>query len=132
MKRFLLIVLLCTITTIAASAQVLRFRTTSFTSKERTSRGWTNWRPFESSDMLLTMDLNSDLVTIYSPTTQYYQIVSYNGTYTDNDGDTTASYSFYDQDGDRGTMRLVQRRNGRSEIYVDFANIMWCYSVIRL
>lgn len=132
MKKGLVILFLVLISAISCSAQILKFRTTSFTSKEHTSYGWTNWQRYQRSDMLVEMDFNNDIVTIYSPRRQYYKIISYNGTYTDSDGDTTASFDFVDQDNDYGSMRLVQRRNGKSEIYIDFSNIMWVYSVIRI
>lgn len=131
MKKILVLLMLM-ICVVTASAQVLNFRTTSYTYKEKTSYGWTRWAPYESSNMKVTINLNTDLVTIYSPRTQYYKIISYDGTYTDSDGDQTAKYRFYDQDGDFGTIRLVVRRSGKSEIYIDFANVMWVYSVIRI
>lgn len=130
MKK-ILVFLMLTICVVTASAQVLNFRTTSYTYKENHGYGWTNWAPYESSNLKVTMNLNTDMVTIYSPKTQYYKITSYDGAYTDSDGDKTIKYRFIDQDGDYGTMRLVMRRSGKSEIYIDFANIMWVYSVIR-
>lgn len=131
MKKFLTMLLLSMVAFVS-SAQVINFQTTSFTHKERTYRGWTDWAPFERSEMLLTMDLNRDLVTIYSPNIQVYSIISYSGTTRDRDGDTTARYHFIDQDGDRGTMRLVLRSNGKSEVYIEFSNVIWVYSVLRL
>lgn len=114
------------------SAQVINFRTTSYTSKEYTPYGWTNWRPYQNSNMLLTIDIDSDLITIYSPRTQYYKIIEYDGAYIDKDRDETIRFKFIDQDGDRGTIRLMQRRNGKSEVYIQFPNVMWVYSIIRL
>lgn len=131
MKK-LLIALLLSIAAIAASAQTISFQTTSFTYKERTYRGWTDWAPFEYSKMLLTINLTRDLVTIYSPTIQVYSIISYDGTSRDKDGDTTAKYHFIDQDGDKGVMRLVLRSSGKSEVYIEFSNVIWVYSVLRL
>lgn len=131
MKKFIFTIFF-SLFVFVVSAQTISFETTSFTYKERTYRGWTNWSPYERSSMLLTINLDRDIVTIYSPVTQYYNIISYDGTYTDREGDTTIKYSFIDQDGDRGTMRLMQRRSGKSEIYIEFNNVIWVYSVIRL
>lgn len=130
MKR-LLVALLLTLTVFAASSQVLGFRTTSYQERQLTGYGWTGWSSPQGSNMTLTIDLDNDIVKIYSPRTQTYRIISYEGTYMDSDGDQTAKYKFIDQDGDRGTMRLVMRRNGKSEVYIDFANVMWVYSVVR-
>ena len=41
------------------------------------------------------------------------------------------TYKFYDQDLDFGNMRLMIRKNGQSQIYIDFSNISWAYDVIR-
>lgn len=131
MKRILLAMLLC-IVSLTSFSQVIKFETTSYTYKEYTSYGWTKWAPYEHSSMLLTMDIDRDLVIIHSPRTQIYKIVDYSGTYTDRDGDSAMEFKFIDQDGDRGTMRLMQRRSGKSEVYIQFANIIWCYSVKRL
>ena len=70
-------------------------------------------------------------------TTGYYEkklyswCWEYSGTTRDSDGDVTATFYFYDQDNDRGTMRLVIRANGQSQLYIDFANVMWAYDVYR-
>lgn len=131
MKRLLLAMLLCIIS-ITSFAQVINFETTSYTYKTNNGYGWSNWAPYQSSSMLLTMDLDKDIVIIYSPRTQIYKIIDYSGAYTDRDGDAIMEFKFIDRDNDYGTMRLVQRRSGKSEVYIDFANIIWCYSVIRL
>lgn len=131
MRKFLLL-LAGLVFSIAVHAQVISFKTTSFTMTEKTSSGWGKWKPYQNSNLLVTIDLNNDVVTIYSPSTQYYKIISYEGTYVDNDGDQSVRYKFIDQDGDRGTMKLMQRRSGKSEIYIQFSNIIWVYSVIRL
>lgn len=131
MKKILL-VLLFSIISLTTFSQTIKFETTSYTYKIRDGYSWSKWAPYQSSSMLLTMDLDRDLVTIYSPKTQVYKIVDYSGTYTDNDGDSTMEFKFVDQDGDRGTMRLMQRRSGKSEIYIQFANVIWVYSVIRI
>ena len=81
--------------------------------------------------MNIIINLNTDVVTIYSPRTQVYRIYEYSGTTRDSDGDVTATFYFYDQDNDRGTMRLVIRANGQSQLYIDFANVMWAYDVYR-
>lgn len=127
-----ILVLLMLVCSIVASAQVLNFRTTSYTYKEKTYRGWTGWKPYQSSNMLLTINMDTDMVTVYSPKIQYYKIVSYEGTYIDNDGDQTVRFRFVDQDGDFGVMRLMQRISGKSEVYIEFSNVVWVYSVIRL
>lgn len=131
MKKFIIAILIC-FTTFAASAEVLKFRTTSYTYKTNNGYRWSDWKPYQNSNMLVAIDLSNDIVVIDSPKRQIYTVYSYEGSYTDRDGDTTIVFKFVDQDGDYGKMRLVQRRSGKSEIYIDFANIIWVYSVIRI
>lgn len=119
------------ITAFSASAEIISFRTTSYTYKTYDGRRWSNWAPYQSSNMLITFDFNNDVVTILSPRIQRYRILSYLGTTTDRDGDKTLKYDFLDQDGDYGVMRLVERVSGKCEIYIDFRNVIWVYSVIR-
>lgn len=116
------------------SAQVLNFKTTAYASTTYNSyyQKWNKWSSWEDSDMLLTINLNNDRVTIYSPVTQLYVIYKHVGNYYDSDGDYNMVFKFIDQDSDYGTMRLLQRTSGASEIYVEFANVKWCYRVIRI
>lgn len=131
MKKFLILLLLG-IVSFTASSQVINFETTSYTYKTFTGYGWSRWAPYERSSMLLTLNIDQDLVIIHSPRTQIYKIIDYAGMYSDRDGDCTAEFKFIDQDGDRGTMRLMQRTSGKFEVYIQFADIIWVYSVIRL
>lgn len=132
MKRILFTLFLLFSFTLISNAQIMQFKTTGYYERTHYSWGWGNWSSKKDSNMNITINLSTDVITIYSPRTQIYYIYQYNGTYTDSDGDTTAEYKFYDQDSDRGTMRLVIRRNGKSQIYIDFANISWAYDVYRL
>lgn len=133
MKKFLILFILFITGTLVSSAQdVMKFNTISFTYQELTPYGWSGWAPYQSSNVMILMDFNRDIVTIYSPVTQKYKIIDYYGTTTDSDGDTTAKFQFIDQDGDYGTMRLMQRRTGKSEIYIQYQNVIWTYSVIRI
>lgn len=131
MKKILL-ALLFSIISLTTFSQVINFETTSYTYKTYNGYSWSKWAPYQSSSMLLTMDLDRDLIIIYSPKTQIYKILDYSGAYTDNDGDATLKFRFIDGDGDYGTMRLMQRRSGKSEVYIQFANVIWVYSVRRL
>lgn len=132
MKKLILIIVFITMSIGYMFSQVLNFKTTAFATNKYTSYGWTGWSKWESSNMLVTFDLDNDLVTIYSPSTQIYGIYQSLGNYYDSDGDYNMVFKFIDQDYDYGTMRLLQRTNGASEIYIEFANIKWVYRVIRM
>ena len=131
MKRFLLM-LVMVFTVTYASAQIYSYRTTEFAFKTMNSYGsWNNWTDWESSDVLITINFNTDVVTIYSPKTQVYKITEFTRKFTDNSGGNQVEFRFIDQDYDRGTMRLRIERNGNSQLYVEFANVIWVYNVRR-
>ena len=117
---------------VTASAQVVNLRTTKFYTSEHTSYGWTNWSNPEYSNMLVQIDFANDLVYIESPIRQLYKIVTITKQGYDNDCNYITEFRFYDQDGDMGTMRIVGRRDGRSQIYIIFGNVRWCYDVVKL
>ena len=110
------------------SVQILYFKTTSFATSGYRS-AWSDW---EDSDIPLTMDLNNDIITIYSQKPQTYKIYSNPEKGYDSDGDYKIVFKFIDQNDDYGTMWLIQRKSGASEIYIFFADIKWCYRVIRV
>lgn len=135
MKKILLIfMLLFTMSfTSTISADTYIYKTTGFAYKQLNDYGvWTNWTPWQNSDMVMTIDFDNSIVKIYSPQPQVYIITKYVREYTDSDGGKQIEMKFVDQDEDYGTMRLRIEQNGNSQIYIDFANIMWVYNVKRI
>lgn len=130
-KLVLLVLLFVSMTT---SAQVIKFRTVAYAENKYNyyTQKWSGWSDWEKSNMLLTIDLQNDLVTIYSPVTQVYRIYKAEEGYYDSDGDFNMPFRFIDQDGDNGVLKLLQRVSGSSEIYIEFLNVRWCYKVIKL
>ena len=130
-KLFLLFLMALTFTMV--KAQTYRYNATSFAYKAVNSYGyWTNWTDWESCNVPIVMDYDNDVVTIYSNKTQIYRITKYIRKYTDSSGGSQVEFNFVDQDYDKGVMRLRIERNGNSQMYIDFANIMWVYNVRRV
>lgn len=137
MKRYLFILVLTIIlgfgVSSPVSAQQYKFKSTEFAYRTvDTYDRWSNWSSWESSDLLITINLDNDYVIIYSQQTQIYRIIEYVGQYNDNSGGTQMEFRFIDQDNDKGTMRLRKEANGNSQLYIDFANIMWVYNIKRI
>lgn len=132
MKKFLFTLALL-FSFIAIQAQVYQYRTFQYAYQQTNSNGkWGEWSDWQDSDMLMIINFNTDIVTIYSPTTQRYQITKFIRNYTDNSGGKQVEFAFVDQDGDKGHMRLRIETNGNSQVYIDFNNIRWCYNVRRI
>ena len=131
MKKLLFLILFV-LSTITISAQVYTYRTYQYAYKQVNSYGnWTNWSDWQKSDMLMTINFDTDIVKIYSPKVQTYRITEFVRNFTDNSGGKQVELAFVDQDGDRGHMRLRIETNGNSQVYIEFNNIMWVYNVIR-
>ena len=131
-KVMLIIVLLFTSQTVFS--QIINYKTVAFSINQYDElyHKWTGWSSWEKSNMLLTINFDTSVVTVYSPVTQIYSIYKSEGNYYDSDNDYHMVFKFIDQDNDRGTMRLLQRHSGESEIYIEFADIKWCYTVLKL
>ena len=136
MKKYFLIFILFFAMSFAlpqsVDAQIYKYRTTAYAQKYVSNGRWTDWTDWQSSDMLMTIDFTNDIVKIYSPKTQIYKITEYVRNYRDNSGGSQVELSFIDQDFDRGTMRLRIESNGNSQVYIDFADVMWVYNVRRI
>lgn len=131
MKRILLLVLF--IFSISAQAQIYQYKTTGFAIKQINAVGvWENWSDWKKSDMLITFNYDTDVVKIYSPETQTYRLQECIRSYVDESGGKQTEFTFIDQDGDKGTLRLRIETNGNLQIYIEFSNIMWVYNIIKL
>ena len=134
MKKFLFVLMLMLgFVFTSANAQVQYYRTTAY-AEARVYNGTYVWSDWQKSDMTLVINLNTDVITIYSPRIQIYQVygTANNGNaYTDSSGGTNIKFYVIDQDGDRGEVRLRIERNGNSQIYVDFNNVAFVWNVVR-
>lgn len=132
MRKLILIFLLLIGTSMMVEAQTYWYKTTSFAYRQVVGYGWSDWTPWEPSDMYISIDFDRDIIKIFSPVTQIYFVQSYDKAYTDTSGGRQVQYTVIDQDRDIGRVRLRVERNGNSQIYVDFLDVMWVYNVIRI
>lgn len=131
MKRFLLIFLL-TICSLTSFGQVQTYRATSYAYADiNTYSGQYTWSNWYQCSVDIVFDLQRDIVTIYSKSTQYYSVLSRGQVITDKSGGTQVAFKIVDQDNDIGIMRLRVERNGNSQLYIDFNNVGWVYNLVR-
>lgn len=86
---------------------------------------WSDWQPV---NIPVVIDYEQDIIIIYSAKTQKYLIIEETAAAPDSNGKQVA-FKVIDQDGDVGRFRFRVQNNGAKQIYVDFNNISWCYSV---
>lgn len=131
MKKFLF-VLVCLLGFLSMNAQTQWYNSQSYAYKQINNYGyWDSWSDWIGCNVNIKIDVDDDWIVIYSNVTQTYLITTYEGTRYEYDGSQQAYFKAIDQDGDRCTIRLRIESNGNSQIYVEFANIMWVYNVRR-
>lgn len=123
MKKFILIfaLLLGLTTTYAQNVSYV----TAYEVAIKIDGYWSEWQPCK---VPIKIDIDNDKITIYSNEVQIYRVVGDAETPPDNNGQQIA-FIVIDQDGDRGRFRFRVQNNGVKQVYVDFNNISWCYSV---
>ena len=118
------------LSTIILSAETLRFKSTGFSYSERNYYSWSNWQSESSNVTIVMMD---NILIIYSPTVQTYDLYNLQDPYQDVDGDWILKSNFIDQDGDIGEFDLMYRwKDEMWQIYIRFNNIQWVYDVVQI
>lgn len=118
----------------SANAESLWFKAYKYAYKYKTesnrnnSSGWSDWI---RCDVNIEFMMDDDIIVIYSNKTQIYAIYENMGTYTDSEGGKQQGYYVLDQDMDKGSIRLRIDRDGTSQIYIDFNDVGWVYTVVR-
>ena len=137
MKKYLLIFMMMFGmlfgTSINVNGQTYYYKTYEFAIKYKSSSGiWGNWSDWQKSNMKMKIDLDDDMIVIYSEKLQVYRVLEAMGTYTDESGGRQTKFYVIDQDGDYGYVRLRIEKNGNSQVYIDFGDVMWVYNVRRI
>ena len=108
---------------IEAQAQTWVYKATELAIKLE-GQVWSDWKPVR---IKVEIDVDNDFITIFSGELQVYKVTSNPIVKSD-----CVSFSVIDQDYDSGTIRLRVDDNGKSQIYVDFADISWVYNLVRI
>ncbi|MCE2682325.1 MAG: hypothetical protein ACK49D_07195 [Flavobacteriia bacterium] len=135
MKRQLVItlgILLVALTFSSNSfSQVVKLRSTTMLFRLPTEdNDWTDWSEPEEASVLITWDTSKNRITIYSATTQEYDIADYQGKETDDDGDDFLSFYCVDGEGETCLVKLatLNSQNGRKQVYVFCDNKILLYN----
>lgn len=133
MKKLLLFVIF-TLVSITSFSQNMWFKSTEF-AFATVRRGNYNWGDWKRSNIDIQMDVDNDMIIIYSAIVQRYRIYdTYNhgNVYYDSSGGKQIKFYVIDQDGDYGYVRLRMETNGTSQLYIDFNDSAWVYNVTRI
>ena len=113
-------------------SQVIKLKAYAFSYKTQKKFGWSDWMEWQNCKILITIDLNEDRIKIYSKLTQEYDIISSEMEKYDSEGNKYIKLSCIDEFGLRCNVRVVSRSNDNREMYVDYSDVIWVYSVYRL
>lgn len=101
MKRFLLVlILICGFVSSFAQNRISFTATSLAIAEVNEYSGRYSWSDWERCDVTIVMDLQNDVVYIYSASPQRYTIISNGVTSYDGSGGKQVSYKVVDQDGD--------------------------------
>ena len=109
------------------NAQVYAYRTYAFAKKVY---GY-EWSNFVSSDLLVTINLNTDVIRIDNNQNSCFNVLSAREYY-DKDNEWNLECKCTDEERIRCTVRLILRSDGTSQMYVDYSNISVCYNLRKL
>lgn len=125
-----MMLLLVSVFTLSAEEQW--YNSQSYAYKYKTNYGsWSSWSDWQTCNLNIKFDLNSDWIIIYSNKTQYYKVIQFRGQRTELDGSQQAYFIANDANGGRVQIRLRMETNGNSQIYVEYSDAMWVYNVVR-
>lgn len=134
MKKLLMILVLILSTITVCAQNVNWYRATSLAIKEYNYQYnyWNPWTDWEKVNVNIKIDLDSDVIIIYSKVTQVYTVLEASDVYIDADGGKQIKCKVLDADGDKATVRLRMEASGNSQLYVDYADVNWVYNVKRI
>ena len=122
------LIMLCS--SLTANAEVLKLRSTEYSYKYQYDSGyWSDWSAWESTSVLIVINLSTERVTIYSELKQEYDIYNSSDTEYKSDGSEIITLSCVDADGIQCEMRIRKQSDGQVQLYVDYADISWVYNV---
>ena len=109
-------------------------KATSFSSRQYDYQYgfWHDWDDWEPCDVRIDINVTRDVVVVHSAKLQVYSIYSVVEQSNDQYGGKYVKYGVVDEDDSIGYMRLRLQSDGTAQIYFDFSNIMFVYTVIRL
>ncbi len=128
MKRYLfLLIMFCSTLTLAEDLSV---RTTAFTMKAKINSKWSDWLTPEPSNLLINIDVNSRVITIYSQEIQYYGVRECLITELNLGEYSLTMFKVVNTSNEVGDFIVLNKRDGTSNFLFIFDNLIILYNVI--
>lgn len=129
--KFILTAILLNLSVSFASAQVYRFKATSFSVIEKDMKdNWGKWTEPEQSTAIISLDGKKDRLIIGTKEIQVYKILNY-GQKVVTKFDETIALDCSDLNGKPCTILVVTRKNqgDRKQFYVNYEDVKFVYNV---
>ena len=129
--RLFIFTLFVTLNISTLSAQVYRFKATSFSVIEKDAKdNWGKWTEPEQSTAIISLDGKKDRLVIGTKEIQVYKILNY-GEKVVTQFDETIALDCADLNGKPCTILVVTRKNqdDRKQFYVNYEDVKFVYNV---
>lgn len=115
-----------------AFAQVKKFTAVGLSSRNVQNGQWTEWKAFETVDILASLNLEANKIKIYSRETQEYDIISCDEKETDEDGDEYYRMFCEDKDGLNCHIDLyvLNGNDQRLQLYIRYNDFEFVYDLV--
>ena len=131
MKRLFLLLLLTA--SIISSAQRYTFKSTAYAYKYVNEYGyWTDWTDWQSSNVKITIDTDTSVLSIYSKTPQVYYLKDYLGKFEDERGGIQYRWIIRDNEYLKAELRLRKELSGNLQLYIEYSDAMWVYNIKKI
>lgn len=112
-----------------SNSRIVVYRGTYATYKYFIDDQQTAWNPWLQVSVDVSFDLTKWQVFIDADEPQTLDIVQYDGKVTDSKGGNQIQLSIIDQEHKRGKLRLRVEESGLTQMYLDYADITWCWVI---
>ncbi len=131
MKKLIVILALILGCALASHADVYKYKTSSIALRSVNSYGnWTDWSDWEDCSVLVVINTDKDLITIYSAERQEFDVYDGgNGFVRDAGGGQTWTLRCVDVDGVRCEVRIRIQSDGQYQLYIDYSNLSYVYNI---
>ena len=123
-KCLILIVLFCGVQYL--SSQVFKFRAHSISIY---NNKLDNWKPFEETHLLISVNLDKSRVSIYSKEVQIFDIIKIDDQTTDKNGDILFKFHIEDAKGEICNLDYVEVKNGTKLLYIRYPTLQYVYAI---
>jgi hypothetical protein len=132
-KKLLFLCLISLFIFSSAYSQVYKYRAKQVAFKSKNDYGrWTDWTEWDDCDILTVINLEKNKFTIYSKETQEFDVVKiYPKEYDENEVEVFRLL-VVDKNGLRCNIRqrFVKSEYYHSQLYVDYADLMYVYNLV--